>query len=161
MKCDKAQELMSQAMDGELDARARLQVDQHVAGCPACQAARQAWQQAGSLLRTEAVAIPPAEVMWADVQRAIRLAEPVHEPVAAGWRLRWAGLGVGLLLLGAGLWGSLRGPPQAAVAQFEPVVEWAEAELPGTSTMVYEDADSDTVVIWLMTAENGEAPKGT
>ena len=165
MNCEQAQELLSQDMDGELDARARVLLDQHVASCAGCQAAVAAWRQAGELLRTEAVVAPPAEVMAADVLRAIRLAQPEEEP---GWvpaRLKWAGVAVGLFLLGSGIWGMLGTRAdlvEVASSAPAPMVESAEAELPGASVMVYEDAESDTVVIWLMVADNGEkAPKGT
>lgn len=104
--------------------------------------------------------------MWADVRRAIRQAKPEPAPVLGGWRFTWAAALVGLALLGAGLWGTLM-PSQSsrgvvAESAAEPVVSGRKVNSPGTSTMVYEDAESDTVVIWLMTAENGaEAPKGT
>jgi anti-sigma factor RsiW len=152
-------------MDGELAGPEKTLLDQHVSVCAECQAALAAWRQAGELLRTEAVVVPSAEVMWTDVQRAIRMAESVEAPVWPGWRFKWAAAFLGLVLLGAGLWGNLQGRwlrASATAPVGEPVVEWAEAELPGTSTMVYEDAESETVVIWLMTAENGgDAPKGT
>lgn len=166
MKCKEAQEWMSQALDGELTPSQQARLEQHVAACPDCQAVRALWRQAGDLLRNEPVPVPPAEVMWADVRRAIRQAKPEPAPVLGGWRFTWAAALVGLALLGAGLWGTLM-PGRSSLglraeSVAEPVVEWAEAELPGTSTMVYEDAENDTVVIWLMTAENGtEAPKGT
>ncbi len=165
MNCEQAQEWLSGDMDGELDARAKAQLDQHVAGCAGCRAAVEAWRQAGELLRTEALVVPPAEVMAADVLRAIRLAQPEEAPGWMAARLKWAGVAVGLFLLGSGLWGMLG--KQTAVVEMAlsvsaPMVESAEAELPGASVMVYEDAESDTVVIWLMVADNGEkAPKGT
>ena len=165
MKCEHAQEWLSRDMDGELDARAKAELDQHVAGCAGCQAAVAAWRQAGELLRTEAVAAPPAEVMAADVLRAIRLAQPEGEPGWMAGRMKWAGMAVGLFLLGAALWGMLgtrMAMVEVAANVAAPMVESAEAELPGASVMVYEDAESDTVVIWLMVADNGEkAPKGT
>lgn len=167
MKCEKAQEWLSREMDGELAASDKALLDQHVAGCAACRAALAAWQQTGDFLRAETMEIPSAEVMASDVLRAIRLggAEPV--PAWQAGRLAWAGIFVGLLLLGAGIWGMLGARNQAVglLASAEaasPVVESAEAELPGSSVMVYEDAESDTVVIWLMVADNGgDAPKGT
>lgn len=166
MKCQQAQEWMSRAMDGELPAADQALLDRHVAGCPECRAAQAAWRQAGERLRAEPVVIPPAEVMWNDVRRAIRSAGAEPAPEVSGWRLKWAFAGVGAALLGLGLWGAWQAaaPRGAGVASVpaEPAVEWAEAELPGASTMVYEDAEHDTVVIWLMTAENGGgAPKGT
>lgn len=166
MKCQQAQEWMSRAMDGELADADRAELDRHVVGCPECRAAQAAWRQAGELLRAEAVEIPPAEVMWHDVRRAIRTARAEPVPEVSGWRLKWAFAAVGAVLVALGLWGSwpAAGPRGAALVAVpaEPVVEWAEAELPGSSTMVYEDAEHDTVVIWLMTAENGGgAPAGT
>lgn len=166
MKCQQAQEWMSRAMDDELNPDQRDRLEQHIASCPDCQAVRATWFEAGDLLRREVVPVPSADVMWADVRRALRQAKPEPAVEVAGWRFTWAAALVGLALLGAGLWGTLvpgrLSRDVMAESLVEPVVEWAEAELPGTSTMVYEDAESDTVVIWLMTAENGaEAPKGT
>lgn len=166
MKCQKAQEWLSQAMDGELDASSRLKLDQHLASCQTCRSVRTDWERAGVLLRSEVVAAPPAEVLWADVRRAIRVTQPEAEPAVPGWRLKWASAFVGGLLLVMGVWGALhsarQGETSVARVEQESSVEWAEAELPGTSTMVYEDAENDTVVIWLMAADNaGEAPKGT
>ncbi len=166
MSCQKAREWLSQALDGELDDRSRVQLEQHVAACPSCQAARAAWAKTGEMLRSEVVEVPSAEVMWSDVQRALRLAQTEPEQATANGRLKWAAAFVGLALVGMGLWGALHsvrpGQPVLAHVAPQPTVEWAEAELPGTSTMVYEDAENDTVVIWLMAADNGgDIPKGT
>ena len=166
MNCQKARKWLSQALDGELDDRSRVQLEQHVAACPSCQEVRAAWAKTGEMLRSEVVEAPSAEVMWSDVQRALRLAQAEPEQATASWRLKWAAAFVGLALLGMGLWGTLHsvrpGNPALPRVDQQPTVEWAEAELPGTSTMVYEDAENDTVVIWLMAADNGgDNPKGT
>ncbi len=166
MKCHKAQQWLSQALDGELDADRKARLSEHLANCPACRSVQAAWQDAAARLRRESMEIPPAEVMWADVRRAIHQAQPEPVPAWTQGRLRWAAAVLGLVLLGLGIWGTLQpaGLNQVALGAVaaEPVVEWAEAELPGASTLVYEDAETDTVVIWLMTADTGaEAPKGT
>ena len=36
-------------------------------------------------------------------------------------------------------------------------VEWVKAELPGATTMIYTDEETDITVIWMDVAQNGEA----
>lgn len=168
MNCHEAEELLMRALDGELPAGERRALDAHVQGCPACREAEQAWRQAGDLLRAQRVPAPPAEVMWADVRRAIRLqdAQPEGGPLL-GWRMGWATAIVAAVFvgwIGFATWRAQRigEARQLAEAASGPQVEWADAEMPGSSTMVYEDEESGVAVIWLLTAENGaEGPAGT
>lgn len=164
MTCTKAERLLTRALDGELGAAERAALDAHLAACAACRDAERAWRQAGDLLRGAVVPAPPVEVMQADVLRAIR--QLPRQPAGAslpGWRLKWATAIVAAVfvgILGLATW-RLRAPATPAVAQAAPTVEWVEAELAGSSPMVYEDEESGMVVIWLMTAENDEpTPKG-
>jgi anti-sigma factor RsiW len=164
MNKQQAQEWMSRALDGELSAAEQAELNRYLAEHPEHLADQAEWRQVGDLLRAEPADMPTAEAMWADVQRALRVAEPEPLPAWSGWRLKWASAFTGLALVGLGLWAALQSRPpsgQTAQAVAAPVVEWAEAELPGTSTMVYEDAERDTVVIWLMAENGAETPKGS
>lgn len=164
MNEQQAQEWMSRALDGELSAAEQAELERHLAEHPESRALQAEWRRVGDLLRAEPAEMPTAEAMWADVQRALRVAEPEVLPAWPGWRLKWAAALTGLALVGLGLWAAfqpLRPPGLLAQEPAAPVVEWAESELPGTSTMVYEDAENDTVVIWLMAENGAETPKGS
>lgn len=168
MNCNQAERALTRALDGELPAAERAGLDEHLRACPACRDAEAAWRAAGDLLRAQQVPAPPAEVMWADVQRAIRQAEAQPESVGPllGWRLGWATAIVMAMfvgMVGVATWRQRAGAGERALAAAPaPQVEWAEAEMPGASTMVYEDEESGLAVIWLLSAENEqETPKGT
>ena len=164
MNEQQAQEWMSRALDGELNAAEQAELEHYLADHPESRIVQAEWRRVGDLLRSEPAQMPTAEAMWADVQRALRVAEPETLPAWSGGRLKWAAAFTGLALVGMGLWAALQ-PRSSSVSLAQematPVVEWAEAELPGTSTMVYEDAESDTVVIWLMAENGAETPKGS
>mgnify|MGYP001304206446 CR=1 FL=1 len=167
MNCRQGEKLLMRALDGELPAEERNALEAHLQTCAACRATEQTWREAGRRLRSESVPTPPAEVMWADVRRAIHQQAPVAGPAPSllGWRLGWATAIVGALfvgVLGLGTWRLNRPEAPEALALSPPQVEWAEGELPGSSTMVYEDEESGVAVIWLLTAENDmETPKGS
>lgn len=166
MNCARARKALSRRLDGELEPALRARLDEHLAGCAACRETDAAWREAGRLLREEPVRAPPAEVMWADVRRAIRQLPAREEtPVPfIGWRLHGAAAIVGALFVmvaAVGLLRLSRGTTEIS-AQAAPAVEWVESDVADASTMVYEDAEDGVVVIWLMTAEHGgEAPKGS
>lgn len=164
MNEQQAQEWMSRALDGELNAAEQAELERYLADHPESRIVQAEWRRVGDLLRSEPAQMPTAEAMWSDVQRALRVAEPETLPAWSGGRLKWAAAFTGLALVGMGLWAALQ-PRSSSVSLAQemstPVVEWAEAELPGTSTMVYEDAESDTVVIWLMAENGAETPKGS
>lgn len=153
MNCETAEQLVSRAMDGEVDAAERAALDHHLSACAACRARAALWAEAGRMLREESVAAPPAEVMWNDVRRAIRQGAPaLRDEPGLLWRLRWAGASIAaVVVLLAGLV-ALR--PHGAMAS-APAVEWAETGLPGANTMVMENEETGAIVIWVMTAEGG------
>lgn len=167
MNCRQSENVLMRALDGELPAGERSALEAHLQSCAACRATEQAWREAGSRLRAQSVPTPPAEVMWADVRRAIHQQAPApgRAPSLLGWRLGWATAIVAALfvgVLGLGTWRLSRTAAPETLALASPQVEWAEGELPGSSTMVYEDEESGVAVIWLLTAENDmEAPKGS
>lgn len=164
MNKHQAQEWMSRFVDGELTVAERAELERYLAAHPEERAFEQELREVGDLVRAERVEMPTPEAMWADVQRAIRLAEPEPRPAGFGWRLKWAAAFIGLAMMGLGLWAVVQDRPSGAgraEAPAAPVVEWAEAEWPGTSTMVYEDAETDTVVIWLVAENDADTPKGS
>ncbi|MBW7909264.1 MAG: hypothetical protein H3C50_10185 [Kiritimatiellae bacterium] len=154
MKREKQLELLSRWRDGELppNERARVEAARAALGGEA----EQAWEALGEHLRAQPVPAPTPEAMWNDVRRAIRVAQA--EPavaVGAGGRWNWAVAALAVLfMVGVGLFGvRIWLAPSAEAAM--PRVEWVEAELPGSSAMVYEDEASGAVVIWLMTPDEG------
>jgi anti-sigma factor RsiW len=168
MNCRQAERVLTRAMDGELPAAERAGLEEHLRACRVCRATEAAWREAGGFLRAQEVPTPPPDVMWADVQRAIRQAEaqPRATGPLLGWRLGWATAIVMAMfvgMVGLATWRQReRVEARALAATPQPQVEWAEAEMPGATTMVYEDEESGLAVIWLLSAENElETPKGT
>jgi len=161
MNCEAAQKRLSLALDGEIRPGDRAELERHLAGCPHCRAARDAWAESARLLRASVALAPPAEVMWNDVRRAIHAAEPVAEArPGLLWRLRWAGASIAAVVVAfAGL--TVLRHPGAVAAASAPAVEWAETGLPGANTMVMEDPETGAVVIWVMTGDNGNGARGT
>lgn len=149
MKLEKQLEQLSRKRDGESDSREALeQANAEIAE------ADRAWTEIGEMLRNQEIPVPPAEVMWNDVRRGIRLAggrRPARKARVLDWNWGWlAASAVVVVLLGfVGVRLLMPATADAAI----PRVEWVEAELPGSSAMVYEDEASGAVVIWLMTPE--------
>lgn len=161
MKREKELEQLSRKYDGELDLHRAAEMETAALSQRAVEAER-AWTKIGEQLRSLPVPTPPAEVMWSDVRRSIRLSkEEGRDATPARPRWHWA-LGVVtascVVLAGLFLVRILVAPSAYAST---PRVEWVEAELPGSSAMVYEDEASGAVVIWLMTPneEPGNARK--
>lgn len=151
MNREKQLEQLSRRRDGELDPREAVDTQ----SAELAEADR-AWAEIGDMLRNQAIPVPPAEVMWNDVRREIRLSgarRATRKYRVLDWNWGWlAASAVVLVLLGfVGV--RLMLPPDAYAAL--PRVEWVEAELPGSSAMVYEDEESGAVVIWLMATEEG------
>jgi anti-sigma-K factor RskA len=155
---------LSRMLDGDLSLRERASVESAMGRDPALGATRKDWERIGDLARSVPVeGMPAAEVAWQDVRRAIRTAgaaDAAEERIAPTWRLRWAvgvvaAVCVAILLLGAWRIAHLGRLPALAEGG-KSVVEWAEAEMPGSSPMVYEDAETGCVVIWMVTGEDAE-----
>ncbi len=147
-------EWLSRQRDGELDA-ARAARLEHEPSATRAEAER-VWSELGEHLRSQPVPAPTPEAMWNDVRRGIRLAQAEREPAThAGGRWSWAVAMVAVLfMLAVGIFG-VRMWMAPTVEAAIPRVEWVEAELPGSSAMVYEDEASGAVVIWLMTPDAG------
>lgn len=86
MNCDRALELMSAALDGELTAEEQAQLQAHLEACPDCRAVYAQMQTMDSFLQ-EADAEPPA-ALHADIMHAVR------QEKAASRRRFWAPAGL-------------------------------------------------------------------
>jgi len=162
MNIDKQLKWWSRRRDGELSKGRCEQLDDLGIRPALVDEAEEAWQTAGDRLRSQAIPTPPAEVMWNDVRRDIHLLRDdkrLHAHAQGRFRWDWAAITATALFMFVLGFFSLRiaMPPDAFAAPAR--VEWVEAELPGSSAMVYEDEASGAVVIWLVTPNNG-APAG-
>lgn len=157
MICRNARKWISLELDGELSVRRSEKLYYHIRRCHSCRSTRDKWVGVGSLLR-EYVARPAQtpEAAWADVQRALRTSGQTARNTAripAGvFSWRWAtAAAAALALCGVlGLWWRARGPNVAVAHAPAAEVEWVETDLPGASTMVYEDGQSGWLVIWVV-----------
>lgn len=152
MNVQRQLKLWSRRRDGELDPRraARLEADGER---PAfIDEAEAAWSELGDRLRSQPIPTPPAEAMWQDVRREIRRQAGERRGLRLPLiRLDWAAIAASAVFVVAlGYFGLRIARPPDAMAARTPV-EWVEAELPGSSAMVYEDKANGAVVIWLIT----------
>lgn len=162
MNLDKQLKWLSRQRDGELDARRAARLDKGAIRPALLDEADEAWKEIGDHLRNQSIPTPPTEVMWTDVRREIRYAREdrwAREHTRGQWN--WAVVAISAIFMALLGFFSLRlsMPPEAYAS--EPRVEWVEAELPGSSAMVYEDKESGAVVIWLMTPDEESAGKGS
>ncbi len=116
MRCDQAPEQISAALDGELTAREREELDDHLAGCPGCAALFDELAGQSRLLRDLDCEMP------GDLTDRIlsRLPEPKPAPEKAGrvlpWR-RWGALAACLVLAA---WAGLSLPGVSADSESGP-----------------------------------------
>jgi anti-sigma factor RsiW len=136
MKCADLEILLCDYVDQTLDARAKAQVERHLAGCAACaELARDAAAAVGFLARVEAVQ-PPAELITrilfqipnrrqsAEPRRGLRewlgrLVEPILQPRLA--------MGMAMTILSFAMLGRFAGiqPRQLSAADLNPAKIWA------------------------------------
>lgn len=163
--------LLSRGLDGELDARERAELDALLASDPVLRKLETEWRHYAELLRQEPAPAPAAdEAAWADVRRAIRLADTPSDDkrrAVFGWRLGWAAAMLTVALVGFGVVGVWRpNRPGIPVALASPEtravqVEFVESELPGAQPLVFEDAETGWTVVWVAGLEEGaEGAKG-
>ena len=155
--------LISKGLDGELDGKERRQLQELLASDPAMRKTAQDWEKAGDELRrsTGDVPVPDSLLAWHDIRRAIRENEsntPAKLGPASLLRLKWAGgiaafLVVGMLALSF-LHLTREGRFLALDSLPPPRVEWVVAEIPGATTMIYTDMETDLTVIWMDVAQN-------
>ncbi|HMP77217.1 MAG TPA: hypothetical protein PKE12_13050 [Kiritimatiellia bacterium] len=163
MNIDKQIKWWSRRRDGELAAPRARKIDDMGVRPALVDEAEASWKALGDHLRSESIPTPPAEVMWNDVRRAIhqlRDDRRSHLHAAGRFRWDWAALAAtAIFMLALGFFSLRITMPSAAYA--DPArVEWVEAELPGSTAMVYEDESSGAVVIWLVTPNGPPAGEG-
>lgn len=159
MNCRDALKWISMDMDGELPERRRARLAEHLAGCATCRAARESWAVAGERFRAREIpGMPTAEAAWADVRRALRQQGAREAPAPWGTRLAWAAATaavIGVVSFMA-VWRGREPVAPEVAAKPATEVEWVETGLPGATPMVYEDAESGWVVIWIVEANGKE-----
>lgn len=168
MKTSTAKKL-SRARDGALTPGEQERLVRETTGDAEAERVAHLWEAAGGLLREGATrtATPDPALAWQAIRREIRNkeAEPVRAAVR-GWPGGWAwASGLAAVLVAGGLtwWGLARERATHTVAQgvAEPDrVAWVVAEIPGATTMIYTDAETDLTVIWMELAQKAE-PKDT
>ena len=126
MKCDEVQTMQAPYLDSELDAKASLEIEQHLATCPACARVFAEEEKLEARMKVGLNRGPRTAPLWAQIERDVtaaaqspsrlRLAEHVSQPVGwqgvfgmlgarlqAGWQpacSAWAGLaGVWVVIL--------------------------------------------------------------
>lgn len=96
-------ELMSLALDGMLSAGEQQRLDQHLAGCPACETTWNLWQRVSHVLTVEPFAGPP-QGFALRFDNVLQRQEQRHERVLAGWVLAGGTLVVlAMIMLGTAL----------------------------------------------------------
>ncbi len=170
MKRSDAQ-LISRGLDGELNAPERERLDDLLARDPVAAKTAQQWYAAGDAMRSTAARTqaPDPLLAWQDIRREIRRGESAGESsrshVFSGAWMR-AGALAAFIVAGylgwAGWQHGRQGQVVTAAVPDQPAarVEWVEAEIPGATTMIFTDAETDLTVIWMDLAQNND-PRDT
>lgn len=154
MNCREAESLIFAARDGALGEPQRATLAEHLGRCPACRelqatldAAANAWRSADA-----GVPVPVVETEWHAIRRRIRAEQPDSASTTAWWRRpMWLGLTTATAALALGLWVGPRwfqaeptlAPRDAAYVSYVKVFNTSD------ETMVYEDAESGWLVVWV------------
>lgn len=155
--------LISRGLDGALSPEERVRLETLRETNPEVRATERAWSAIGDQVRRVPVQPPDAAVAWQDIRRAIRTAgeQSAGEAAPAAWfgRLRWAvalSAFAVLALLGVSAWRLMEGAAVTWSATPDPAdrVAWVVAEIPGATTMIYTDKETDMTVIWMDVAQN-------
>lgn len=106
MKCDEAQELLTEYLDEQLPEMTRRRVDHHLAKCPACRAEYSIWQESNEWIQVEkdhyaAVAAPSiVDVVMARIMSEEKWAIPIGRKVfTITARMRWMSASAAVILL--------------------------------------------------------------
>jgi len=164
MKAKDAQ-LINRGVDSELDAEERKLFDKMLVENPDAVDMSRAFESIGDDIRNDSTqsASPDPYAAWQDIRREIRQSERTSdERFASGARLGWAGAVAALLVVGVlalSSWRLLNGAaPELAFSDTAASrVDWVETGIPGATTMIYTDVETDMIVIWMDVAQTGES----
>lgn len=156
--------LISRGMDSDLAPREREKLERILAHDDEAARLSRQWQTAGDMLRADAARIkaPDVTVAWQDIRREIRNVEATPETVFTGLlasRFRWAGALAAVFVIGLISWSIVQvaKTPGAMTARLDrevpAKVEWVVAEVPGATTMIYTDTETELTVIWMDLAQ--------
>ncbi len=151
--------LISRGLDGALTEEERMQLERLRTDHPEAGVLERQWTAIGDQVRRVTPA-PDSAVAWQDIHRAIRNLEstPDRSPfMRLGWAATVAALFVATLL-GLSAWRLYQGSAPVWVAENTPAnrVEWVVAEIPGATTMIYTDTETDMTVIWMDVAQSAD-----
>jgi anti-sigma factor RsiW len=150
MNCREAESLIFAARDGALDETRRAALAVHVAQCRACHEIQSELATAATSWRSAdaSAKVPAIEVEWHAIRRRIR-GESQTAPVAGvarWWRPVFLGVGAAAALaFGAMLAPRWLGQEPDA----ENYVSYVVVHNTSDDTMVYEDAESGWLVVWV------------
>jgi anti-sigma factor RsiW len=154
MNCREAENLIFAARDGALDQNQRAALASHLTQCPACQAMQAELESAAVSWRAAdaATRVPVVEREWHAIRRRIRADEPAAASSSGRW-LRPAlwGFAAAAAALAFALFVSPRWLPQDSTATSGDAAYVSYVKVFNTSaeTMVYEDAESGWLVVWV------------
>lgn len=160
MNAKKALEWLSRDLDGELRPARRRRLEAYLGAHPELRAEVAAWRDAGAALRGgQAPGGQTPEAAWNDVRRSLRLeGTPAVHAERRSWGVMprvWAGaLAAGVLIV-AGIWSLVRLGPHAALPRAD--VEMVETDLSDATLMIYTDAETRSVVIWVSSNQGSAA----
>ena len=153
---------ISRYVDGELPPPRRAQMAREMETSEEARRMKADFETIGERLREGPVPeARPAGAVWADVRRGIRLARREPGPVSwvLGSRVQWVGATMVAVLVGLTIWSGIRSmSPSAPTSLGSTVaeVEWMETDVPGATTMLYQDEETGLTVIWMMEPNEGD-----
>ena len=153
---------ISRYLDGELPLPRRDQIARELETSGEARRIKADFEAIGERLReTPVPEARPAEAVWADVRREIRLTRMDRGPESwvFGSRVQWVGAMMVAVLVGLTIWSGIRAIDPSAPASFGSTVaevEWMETDVPGATTMLYQDEETGLTVIWMMEPNEGD-----
>lgn len=154
---------ISRYVDGELPSPRREQIARELETSEEARRMKADFETIGERLREGPVpAARPPEAVWADVRRGIRLARKAPARPASwvlGSRVQWVGATMVAVLVGLTVWSGIRSMGPSAPASLGSTVaevEWMETDVPGATTMLYQDEETGLTVIWMIEPNEGD-----
>ena len=103
MKCDEVQTMQGPYLDSELDAKTTLEIEQHLAACPACARLFAQEQKLEARIMAGLNRGPRSAALWAQIEREVAAASsasrprpPARVPQPVGWPAVLGALGAQL-----------------------------------------------------------------